>query len=316
MLRLTLIVCFAPLLATSFTRDRQDGTFLGATVATSDAEAEVSEQRFLVAQWQVLESELLQLQSALAEPGKNSTGKNSTAKEEKPSKNSTAKQAPLVPSAKVQVATKHKDSEDKVHDDIKNKLSMVKGLMKGKMGTAMLKPMLAMLKGLYEDQKKRIGDLNKKEEQSKKRYADQKAAFDKRIQHIKDDVTQHKFSSEFGANQTRDYTQQFKYWEGVRARDHKQFHNALKITHGLMAKEKDTIKQYEKAIASHKDEEDEKHDQFVNGIMKTLAAHKKDDKDRAEAKKVSSDDMPEVVLFQFCQDALTEVRQHLKEIAL
>merc|ERR1719160_1919489 len=133
-----------------------------------------------------------------------------------------------------------------------------------------------MLKGLYEDQKKRNGDLNKKEEQSKKRYADQKAAFDKRIQSIKDNVAHHKFSAEFGANQTRDYTQQFKYWEGVRERDHKQFHNALKITHGLMAKEKDTIKQYEKAIASTKDSEDEKHDEFVNGIMKTLAAHKKE----------------------------------------
>jgi hypothetical protein len=183
--------------------------------------------------------------------------------------------------------------------------------MKGKMGAAMLKPMLAMLKGLYEDQKKRIGDLNKKEEQSKKRYAEQKAAFDKRVGKINDSVKQHKFSAEFGANQTRDYTQQFKYWEGVRDRDHRQFHNALKITHGLMSKEKDTIKQYEKAIASHsKDSEDESHDNFVNGIMKTLAAHKKDDKARAEAK---APEMPEVVLFQFCQDALTEVRQQLKE---
>merc|ERR1719453_1481593 len=107
---------------------------------------------------------------------------------------------------------------------------MVKGLMKGKMGTAMLKPMLAMLKGLYQDQKQRIGDLNKKEEQSKKRYADQKAKFDQKIASIKDEVAHHKFSAEFGANQTRDYTHQFKYWEGVRQRDHKQFHNALKIS--------------------------------------------------------------------------------------
>jgi len=203
----------------------------------------------------------------------------------------------------------HKD----VHSDIQNKLATAEGLMKGKMGTAMLKPMLAMLKGLYQDQKERIGDLNKKEEESKKRYANQKAAFDKRIQKINDEVKNHKFSAEFGANQTRDYTQQFKYWEGVRSRDHKQFHNALKITHGLMSKEKDTIKQYEKALASGKgkDSEDATHADFVNGIMKTMAAHKKEDK-----KENVSNEMPDVVLFQFCRDALTEVRSAVSEMAL
>jgi len=282
---------------------RQGDTFLGASVAASDAQAEMGERKFLEAQWRTLESELLQLQHALV----NSTNASKVQKENKTAaKAVSASKSPKVSSANVQM---HKD----VHSDIQNKLATAEGLMKGKMGTAMLKPMLAMLKGLYQDQKERIGDLNKKEEESKKRYANQKAAFEKRVQKIKDEVAQHKFSSEFGANQTRDYTQQFKYWEGVRSRDHKQFHNALKITHGLMAKEKDTIKQYEAALASGKgkDSEDAAHADFVSGIMKTMAAHKKEDK-----KEKLSNEMPEVVLLQFCQDALTEVRSALSEMAL
>eukprot|EP00746_Dinoflagellata_sp_MGD_P070319 gnl/MRDRNA2_/MRDRNA2_28787_c0_seq1.p2 gnl/MRDRNA2_/MRDRNA2_28787_c0~~gnl/MRDRNA2_/MRDRNA2_28787_c0_seq1.p2 ORF type:complete len:302 (+),score=97.97 gnl/MRDRNA2_/MRDRNA2_28787_c0_seq1:92-997(+) len=301
MLRLgtTLALCIAPLLVTSFSTNKQGDTFLGASVASSDAEAEMSQKKYLVAQWHVLETELIQVQHALT------NGKNAST----PAANkTTAKAAVAHISAKVQVA-QHKD----VHDDIQDRLASVKGIMKGQMGKAMLKPMLAMLKGLYQDQKERIGDLNKKEEESKKRYATQKAAFDKRIQKIQDEVKAHKFSAEFGANQTRDYTQQFKYWEGVRQRDHKQFHNALKITHGLMAKEKDTIHQYEVALASGKgkDSEDDAHDKFVNGIMKTMAAHKKEDK----KEKVSAE-MPEVVLLQFCQDALKEVRSALHEMTL
>jgi hypothetical protein len=295
-----LALCVAPLLVTSFSLDKQADTFLGASVASSDAEAEMSQKTFLVAQWRVLETELVQLQHAL------SNGTNVSA-----SKANKTVEAPKVTSTKALVA-QHKEVHD-AHSDIQDRLASVKGLMKAQMGKAMLKPMLAMLKGLYGDQKTRIGELNKKEEESKKRFATQKAAFDKRIQKIEDEVKQHKFSAEFGANQTRDYTQQFKYWEGVRSRDHKQFHNALKITHSLMSKEKDTIHQYEVALASGKgkDSEDDAHDKFVNGIMKTMAAHKKEDK-----KEKAPAEMPEVVLFQFCQDALTEVQSALHEMAL
>lgn len=296
----TLALCFAPLFATSFSFDKQGDTFLGASVAASDEQAEMSERKFLVAQWRVLENELVQLQHALT----NGTNTSNTSK--------PAAKTVAATQHKVQVA-QHKEVKN-VHSDIQDRLASVQGIMKGKMGKAMLKPMLAMLKGLYQDQKQRIGDLNKKEEESKKRFAAQKAQFDKRIQKIQDEVKQHKFSAEFGANQTRDYTHQFKYWEGVRQRDHKQFHNALKITHGLMSKEKDTIHQYEVALASGKgkDSEDDAHDKFVNGIMKTMAAHKNEE-DKKE--KASSTEMPEVVLFQFCQDSLTEVRSALQEIA-
>jgi len=290
----------------------QSDNFLGASAA-SDAEAEISERRFWQAQWHTLEGELLQLSSTLkATPANATKGANATKevkpaakKEETPAakkEEKPAAKAPNVTSAKVQVD---------VHNDIQDKLKEVKALTKGKMNKMMLQPMLGMLKGLYEDQKTRIGELNKKEGESKKRFAGQQAAFDKKIQGIKDKVEHHKFDAEFGANQTRDYTRQFKYWEGVRARDHKQFHNALKITHSLMAKEKDTIKQYEVALAT-KDPEDNAHDKFMKGIMNTLSAHKKEDK----AHEAVSQDVPEVVLLQFCQDALTEVHRELGVLAL
>merc|ERR1719213_1218433 len=106
-----------------------------------------------------------------------------------------------------------------------------------------------MPKGLYDDQKKRIGDINKREEVSKQRFAKEQAEFNKRLKTIKERYEHHKLSEEFYKNETRDYTKQFKHWEGVRSRNHRQFHNSLKITHGMMQKEKDMITQYEKAIA-------------------------------------------------------------------
>merc|ERR1719313_2514354 len=118
--------------------------------------------------------------------------------------------------------------------------------------------MLDMLEGLYGDQKKRIGDLNKKEEESKKYFAKQQAEFNSRIKEITDKHNRHRLSDEFFKNETRDYTRQFKYWEGVRERNHKQFHTALKITHGMMQREKDMISKYEAAISMKMPEDTKK----------------------------------------------------------
>merc|ERR1719235_1016268 len=98
----------------------------------------------------------------------------------------------------------------------------------------------------------------------------------------------HKLSSEFAANQTRDYTHQFKYWEGVRDRAHKQFHNSLKITHGLMAKEKDTIKKYEEALAT-KDPVLENAEKLAKSLK---GAHPQ------AAKESKAEEVPDVVLVQ------------------
>merc|ERR1719387_1524094 len=106
-----------------------------------------------------------------------------------------------------------------------------------------------MLKGLYEDQKSRIGQLNKREEESKKRFAKQKAEYETRLAHIEDEHNNHGMSDEAYKNATAQATRFFKYWERSRERSHRQFHNALKLTHGSMQREKDMIGAYETAIA-------------------------------------------------------------------
>merc|ERR1719420_1456760 len=109
--------------------------------------------------------------------------------------------------------------------------------------------MLGMLNEMYGDQKKRIGDINKREQQSKERFAKQQKEFNDKIKEIKLRHDKHKLNDEFFKNETRDYTRQFKYWEGVRSRNHRQFHNALKITHGMMQREKDMIAKYKAAMS-------------------------------------------------------------------
>jgi len=179
-----------------------------------------------------------------------------------------------------------------------DRLAQAEGMIKGLTGKAMLAPMLGMLKSMYDDQKKRIGDLNKKEAKNKERYAQEQADYDARIKEIKAKHDAHRLNDEFFKNETRDATRQFKYWEGVRSRNHRQFHNALKITHGMMQKEKDMISKYEAAMS-----------------MKMPEDSKKDNKKAAVPVEA-----PDVVFLQqraaviaFIQEHLTEVRSYLAE---
>merc|ERR1719172_354562 len=96
--------------------------------------------------------------------------------------------------------------------------------------------MLAMLKGMYDDQKHRITELNKHEEASKKRFAQHKAEYEARIAHIKNQTL---LSPGTAKNATEQATKFFKYWERARDRGHRQFHNALKITHSSMQRKGD-----------------------------------------------------------------------------
>jgi hypothetical protein len=165
-------------------------------------------------------------------------------------------------------------------------------------GKATLIPMLAMLKGMYEDQKHRIAELNKHEEESKKRFAKQKAEYEARIAHIKNQTL---LSPGTAKNATEQATKFFKYWERARDRGHRQFHNALKITHSSMQKEKQMIEAYEKAISG--------------------AAPTAKDKSQMKALKQSlPEQAPEVVLAQqrkvvaaFCQDTLKEIDIELRD---
>lgn len=283
-----------------------------ASFAASYQEAEANDRRFWKAQWSKLEADLtlvlqtcdargnfLQMGAAPA----NSTAKvNNTAKAPA-AKATTHRQPPKIPES---VAKLIKIPLGGVKDQVESVEKKIKGLK----GKAMLAPMLAMLNSLYDEQKHQISSLNKKEEESKKRYEEKKVEFDKRILSINDHCKKHpEFTScpELAKNQTADYTRQFKYWEGVRERDHKQFHNSLKITHGLMHKEKEAIKQYEAALAT-KDPE------------ATPVAAEKTKKPAAADTKMEAPDVvlaqkAKATLVQYCQQSLLEVRRELAGVS-
>ena len=129
------------------------------------------------------------------------------------------------------------------------KMRQVMDATKGLMGKAMLAPALGMLHGLYDDQKGRISALNKREQKSKDRYEEQKKKHEEKLASLKDKFDHHKISKEFFDNSTRDEDRLFKYWTSCRDRAHHQFHTQLKLTHGLMEKEKGMIGAYDKALA-------------------------------------------------------------------
>lgn len=218
----------------------------------ADSLMEANDESFWTAQWHALESELLQLQEVvhvIANPV-NGTEKAAPGELKNSKSNATIKKSnastvlpPPKPASAVAPA-----ASDPASDEASKELAKVQGMVKGLTGKAMLAPMLEMLKGLYQEQKKRIGDLNKREQQSKKRFEKEQDEFNKRMNASKAKHDAHRLDDEFFKNETRDYTKQFKYWEGVRSRNKRQYHNALKITHGMMQREKDMIAQYERAL--------------------------------------------------------------------
>jgi len=158
-------------------------------------------------------------------------------------------------------------------------------------------PALAMLKGMYEDGKQRIAELNAHEKKYKQSFAERQAKHDSKMA----DIARQKLSDDFKANETKDENRLFNYWQRVRERQHRQFHTSLKIQHGTLQKVKTMIDMYEKAIAG------------------------KDD--RAQAKeqlaRVAGGAVPEVVLLQeawqataqYCNEALAEAHSAESDIA-
>jgi len=275
--------------------------------------AEVADQNFLMKEWRALESDMVTLQQHLATETRNTgflqlrNATSPTAQTKNQSAKLEVKGKPMVkkPSDSKKLGTKLEPSDlskpkSEPSDPSEQKLdrlAQTESMMKGLTGKAMLAPMLGMLNGMYQDQKKRIGELNKREAKSKERFAQQQADFDAKIKSIKEKHDAHKLNDEFFKNETRDYTRQFKYWEGVRSRNHRQFHNALKITHGMMQREKDMISKYEAAMSMKMPEDSKK-----------------------AAVQAAPVEAPEVVFMQqrkaviaFIQEHLTEVRGYLAE---
>merc|ERR1719191_2296803 len=169
---------------------------------------------------------------------------------------------------------------------------------KGLVGKAMLAPALGMLHGLYDDQKGRISAINKREQQSKERYEEQKKKHEEKLASLKDKLDHHKISKEFFDNSTRDEDRLFKYWTSCRESAHHQFHTQLKLTHGLMEKEKGMIGAYDKALAD------------PEPTKEGLKAFNK----------VAGQVQPEIVLMQdsdieFCVSSLAIVSEEMKSSA-
>jgi len=95
---------------------------------------------------------------------------------------------------------------------------------------------LEMLKGLYNSSKEQISDLSRREEESKKYFAEKESHHQARIAEIDARFKDHHLSEEFHANETRDEMRMWSYWQGVRDHEHRQFLSFLKIKHAMMKK--------------------------------------------------------------------------------
>merc|ERR1719161_769012 len=112
-----------------------------------------------------------------------------------------------------------------------------------------LAPMLAMLKGLYDDSKERIAQQNAREEKSKKWFVTKQSEHTAKLASIEGKFKNHTLSEEFRTNETRDENRYFNYWQRCRERQHRQFHTNLKIQHAMMMKTKKMVEMYEKALS-------------------------------------------------------------------
>jgi len=253
---------------------------LGDLIA-SVAEAESEDRQFLISQLDATEKDLLKLEE-LVEPQKNAT-KAEASKE-------VAKKAPPAPVAKAD------KKPAAVPEDPAQLMASLKLKTKGLMGKAALAPMLAMLKGMYEESKERIAQQNVREEKSKKWFATKEAEHKAKLAKIEGKFKNGTLSQEFRTNETRDETRYFDYWSRCRERQHRQFHTNLKIQHAMMMKTKKMIDVYDKALSSKPSDQ---------------AAAKQ------EMRQVAGG-MPEVVLLQqtqqFVRESLEEVRKEKAEM--
>jgi len=257
-------------------------------------QAEAADRSFLLAQLSDTESQLLKLQQFVAPEAKKAEGKAPQAT--KDAATAAKKDTPPAPAAKKAAPVAKKEKEESPEDMLKS-LGMPKMPdIKGAMGKAALAPMLGMLKGLYDESKERISQQNAREEKSKKWFAEKETEHKAKLSSIEGKFANHTLSEEFRTNETRDETRYFKYWQGCRERQHRQFHTNLKIQHGMMNKVKKMIDMYEKALSS-----------------------KPEDQKAAKKQLGQMTGMPEIVFLQsavssFCADSLEEVHKERAEL--
>lgn len=265
------------------------------------AEAESEDRSFLLGQLDETENELVKLQDSLEVAGRTTGGLVGLQISASPEVKPAAKAPETKPVAKVAPVAVKKEAAKPAKNEMDPEKMMasvsVAGLkLKGAMALA---PMLAMLKGLYQDSKDRIAQQNGREEKSKKWFATKEAEHKEKLDKIEGKFKNGTLSQEFRTNETRDETRYFTYWSRCRERQHRQFHTNLKIQHAMMMKTKKMVDMYEKALSPKAE-------------------------DQAQAKKALSGatGMPEIVFLQevqrtvgsFCRDSLAEVRKERVEL--
>lgn len=170
----------------------------------------------------------------------------------------------------------------------------------GKAGSAniMLGPTLEMLKGLYQQGREKIAELNKQEKESKERFAKKEKRHKEKLANIENEAKRFKWSEGFHANETNGENTMFKHYLRARSIQHSQYHNMLKLTHSIMTKEKRMIDMYE-------------------NTLKGGAAREKVEKQMHSAQQ----EVPEIVFFQaaeslreFCLQSLPRVRAWRAEL--
>jgi hypothetical protein len=278
-------------------------------------EAESEDRNFLLTQLDATEDELVKLEQFLESAAKRSgvlaglqisatpVKKNATVAVAPASKTPEAKQAaPVKLAAKDVVKKEASKPADKEMDPAKLMASLGVPSMAGGLGTLKnkmaLAPMLAMLKGLYQDSKDRIAQQNTREEKSKKWFAGKEAEHKAKLATIEGRFKNGTLSEEFRTNETRDENRYFNYWSRCRERQHRQFHTNLKIQHAMMMKSKKMMDMYEKALSGNPTQEAQ--------VKKQLQANA----------------VPEIVFLQdvqrtvgsFCRESLAEVRKERQEL--
>eukprot|EP00420_Gonyaulax_spinifera_P036004 CAMPEP_0197878464 /NCGR_PEP_ID=MMETSP1439-20131203/6849_1 /TAXON_ID=66791 /ORGANISM="Gonyaulax spinifera, Strain CCMP409" /LENGTH=297 /DNA_ID=CAMNT_0043497885 /DNA_START=160 /DNA_END=1051 /DNA_ORIENTATION=- len=221
------------------------------------AETEADDRRFWSEQWRAMESSLQQLLEASEAPGGPREGLAFTQ-----TANDTDAKSLAATSKPVASATDPATVVPK--DDFPVK---VPKLNLNPKSVADLAPALAMLKGLYEDSKERIAQLNAREKKTRKQFEDREALHKARIAEIEARFKNHTLREEFYKNETRDENKFFTYWQGVRERQHRQFHTSLKIQHGTLSKVKSMIDVYEKTMAGKTDQTEVKKDLAKVGVV-------------------------------------------------
>jgi len=204
--------------------------------------------------------------------------------------NATNATAPAAPVKVAPNATAEKGGMPKVDAETEKLLSGMSTMNK-----AQLPVMYAMLNGMYDHFKERIGEANKHEAKSKKMFEQRKADFDAKMKAMEEKAAKDKRPVQPGeeppyAGLKATEERIFKYWTRQRELQHRQYHTMLKIAHGGMMRMKDAMKMYETAMAGGKPKQQDlqKLQQMVPDVVLTQV---------------------KVQVAKFCQDSLAMLNQ-------